>query len=85
MATKRLKLAQKLLNDGKKDQFYDEVLKSVWNYLSDKLAISPALLTKEKVEFELCRNVVLLQRRGETLREMRYLCRTQRGSSRGRD
>ncbi len=53
MATKRLKLAQKLLNDGKKDQFYDEVLKSVWNYLSDKLAISPALLTKEKVEFEL--------------------------------
>ena len=39
----------------------------------------------EKVEFELCRNVVLLQRRGETLREMRYLCRTQRGSSGCRD
>lgn len=53
MATKRLKLAQKLLVDGKKDQFYEEVLKSVWNYLGDKLAISPALLTKEKVELEL--------------------------------
>jgi hypothetical protein len=53
MATKRLKLAQKLLSEGKKDQFYDEVLKSVWNYLGDKLSISPALLTKEKVESEL--------------------------------
>ncbi len=53
MATKRLKLAQKLLVDGKKDQFYDEVLKAVWSYLGDKLSIAPALLTKEKVEFEL--------------------------------
>lgn len=39
----------------------------------------------EKVEFELCRNVVLLQRRGETLHGKRYLCRTQRGSSGCRD
>ena len=45
----------------------------------------PYVLEGEKVEFELCRNVVLLQRRGETLREMRYLCRTQRGSSGCRD
>ena len=52
-AQKRLKAAQKLLNEGKKDLFYDEVLKSVWTYLSDKLSISAAGLTKERVGEEL--------------------------------
>ena len=52
-AQKRLKMAQKLLNEGKKDKFYEEVLKAVWNYLSDKLAIQAASLTKERVEAEL--------------------------------
>ena len=52
-AQKRLKMAQKLLNEGKKDKFYEEVLKAVWNYLSDKLAIPAASLTKERVEAEL--------------------------------
>jgi len=53
MARKRLKLAQKLLNEGKKDQFYDEVLKAVWNYLSDKMSIPLSSLTKDNVEAEL--------------------------------
>ncbi|MGB4414991.1 MAG: BatD family protein [Paludibacter sp.] len=53
LARKRLKLAQKLLGEGKKDQFYEEVMKAVWNYLSDKLAIPAASLTKERVETEL--------------------------------
>lgn len=53
LAQKRLKLAQKLLSEGKKDKFYEEVLKAVWTYLSDKLAIPAALLNKEKVELEL--------------------------------
>jgi hypothetical protein len=53
VARKRLVLAQKLLSEGKKDQFYDEVLKTIWSYLSDKLSISVALLTKERVESEL--------------------------------
>ena len=52
-AQKRLKLALKLLKEGNKDQFYEEVLKSVWNYLSDKLAIPAASLTKERIESEL--------------------------------
>ena len=63
-AQKRLKAAQKLLNEGKKDLFYDEVLKSVWTYLSDKLSISVAELTKEKVESELAKkniDAVLIQ------------------------
>ncbi len=53
IAQKRLKLANKLLKDGKKDQFYDEVLKAVWTYLSDKLSIPMATLTKDKVMSEL--------------------------------
>ena len=52
-AQKRLKMAQKLLNEGKKDKFYEEVLKAVWDYLSDKLAIPAASLTKERGEAEL--------------------------------
>lgn len=58
LARKRLSQAQRLLNDGKKDQFYEEVLKAVWTYLSDKLSIPAASLTKEKVDIELTsRNV----------------------------
>lgn len=53
MARKRLKSAQKLLNEGKKDQFYDEVLKAVWSYLSDKMSIPVSSLTKENVKAEL--------------------------------
>ncbi|HRZ98072.1 MAG TPA: BatD family protein [Paludibacter sp.] len=53
IATKRLKLALKLLNEGKKDIFYEEVLKSVWTYLSDKLSIPVSNLNKTNVETEL--------------------------------
>ena len=41
------------MKDGKKDNFYEEVLKAVWTYLSDKLSIPVASLTKSNVEFEL--------------------------------
>ena len=53
LAQKRLKLAQKLLKDGNKDAFYEEVLKATWTYLSDKLSIPVSSLTKEKVSEEL--------------------------------
>jgi len=53
LAQKRLKLAQKLLKEGKKDQFYEEVLKATWTYLSDKLSIPVSSLTKENVIEEL--------------------------------
>ena len=67
IATKRLKLAQKLLTEGKKDVFYEEVLKSVWTYLSDKLTIPVSLLTKSNVETELERRGVLPEVIGNTL------------------
>lgn len=53
IAQKRLKHAQKLLKEGNKDKFYEEVLKAVWTYLSDKLSIPVATLTKDRVESEL--------------------------------
>ena len=53
VAQKRLKQAQKLLNEGNKDSFYEEVLKATWTYLSDKLSIPVASLTKERVGEEL--------------------------------
>jgi len=53
IAQKRLKLAQKLLNEGNSDAFYEEVLKATWTYISDKLSIPVSSLTKERVEDEL--------------------------------
>jgi len=58
VAQKRLRLAQKLLKEGNKDRFYDEVLKATWTYLSDKLSIPAALLTKDNVESELSKHNV---------------------------
>lgn len=52
-AVRRLKNAGKLMKDNKKEAFYDEVLRALWGYLSDKLSISQAQLTKDNVETEL--------------------------------
>ncbi len=53
MAVKRLKLAGKLLNENKKDAFYDEVLKALWGYISDKLNIPVSQLSKDNIEEKL--------------------------------
>ena len=58
LAQKRLRLAQKFLKEGNKDQFYEEVLKASWTYLSDKLSIPVSSLTKERVESELTNHKV---------------------------
>lgn len=55
IAVKRLKNAGKLMKENKKEEFYDEVLRALWGYLSDKLNISQASLTKDNVEIELTR------------------------------
>jgi hypothetical protein len=61
VAIKRLKLAGKLLNEGKKENFYEEVLKAVWTYLSDKLSIPVAMLNKGNVETELSKKNVSIE------------------------
>ncbi len=55
MAVRRLKVAGKLLKDNKKEEFYDEVLRALWGYLSDKLNIPQSNLTKDNVEAELAK------------------------------
>ncbi|HJD94342.1 MAG TPA: BatD family protein [Bacteroides togonis] len=53
VAVKRMKQAEKLLAANKKDDFYDEVLKALWGYISDKLNIPVSRLSKDNIEEEL--------------------------------
>lgn len=55
VAIKRLKLANKYLQAHNKDSFYEEVLRATWGYLSDKLTIPVADLSRENIEIELAR------------------------------
>lgn len=50
IAVKRMKEAGNLLKANKKEAFYDEVLKALWGYVSDKLNIPLSQLSKDNVE-----------------------------------
>lgn len=52
VAVKRMKQAGKLLAENK-DAFYDEVLKALWGYISDKLNIPVSRLSKDNIEEKL--------------------------------
>ncbi len=52
-AKKRLKVAETYLKAGNKSAFYEEILKALWGYTSDKLNIPVAELTKDNIEAEL--------------------------------
>ena len=52
-ATKRLKVANKLLSEGNKEKFYDETMRALLGYLSDKLVIPVANLSKDNIGDEL--------------------------------
>jgi hypothetical protein len=47
-ARRRLKEASKHFQEGEKDKFYEETLKALWGYLSDKLGIAVADLSRDK-------------------------------------
>ena len=53
VAVKRMKLAGKLLASNQREAFYDEVLKALWGYISDKLNIPVSRLSKDNIEDEL--------------------------------
>ncbi len=48
-AAKRLKKAQTLLHQSKASEFYDEVMRALWGYVSDKLNLPLTSLTKDNV------------------------------------
>jgi len=52
-AIKRLKIAEKYLKEHDKDKFYDEVLRALWGYFSDKLSLPLAMLSRNNIESEL--------------------------------
>lgn len=49
VAGKRLKLAAKLMSEGKSSAFYDEVLRALWGYVADKLSIPVSQLSRENI------------------------------------
>ena len=55
VATRRLKNAKVLLRENKKNEFYDEILKAIWGYMSDKLNMPLSQLSKENISSELTR------------------------------
>ncbi len=49
MALKRLKTAEGLMKADKKEQFYEEVLRALWQYSGYKLGISPSDLNRDNI------------------------------------
>ena len=58
VAVKRLKVAKKLLKENRRNEFYDEILKTLWGYMSDKLNIPVSQLSKENIATELEKKAV---------------------------
>lgn len=53
VAVKRLKKAGKLMTNENKAEFYDEVTRALWGYVSDKLSIPVSQLSRDNVESEM--------------------------------
>ncbi len=53
IARKRLVAASKLMKEDKKEAFYDEVMRALWGYLSDKLNMPLSVLTKDNATKEM--------------------------------
>jgi hypothetical protein len=52
-ARKRLKNAARLMKQNQRAVFYEELVKALWGYISDKLGIPVAHLSKDTVRDEL--------------------------------
>ena len=58
MATKRLKKARALMQQGKQGEFYDEVLRALWGYVSYKLNIPVEQLSRDNIKEQLGKHTV---------------------------
>ena len=58
VAARRLKLAGKLMEECRQNEFYDEVLHALWGYVGDKLGISAEQLTRQNIAETLNRRTV---------------------------
>lgn len=58
VAIQRLRTAEKYMNEGNRHAFYEEMLRALWGYISDKFNIPVSNLTKERIREELYRRNV---------------------------
>ncbi len=75
IALKRLRIADKLLREGNKTLFYQELMKAIWNYLSDKLTIPVAELNKENIQTNMSMREIgptLIQKFSDILNECEF-------------
>ncbi len=61
VARKRLKLSAQYLKSGKKEQFYEEVLRALWGYISDKLSIPASELNRDNIRSILEKSTVNIE------------------------
>lgn len=59
VAVQRLRLAERSMHEGNRHAFYEEMLRAMWGYISDKFNIPVSNLTKETIREELYRRGVL--------------------------
>ncbi len=75
VSQKRLKQARTHMEANEKEQFFEEVLRATWGYLSDKLSIDVAELNKDNIRTELVnRNIDngLVERLGKLIDTCEY-------------
>lgn len=58
VSRKRLKTASQFMKQNNKSQFYNEILKALWGYLSDKLSIPVAGLSRDTVNGHLLKHSI---------------------------
>jgi hypothetical protein len=58
VAIQRLRSAERYMNEGSRHAFYEELLRALWGYISDKFNIPVSTLTKERIREELYRRNV---------------------------
>lgn len=58
VAVKRLRKASRFMKQNRRDEFYDEVLRALWNYVSDKFSMPAEQLSRDNISEQLStRNV----------------------------
>lgn len=65
VAVQRFRAAEKFIKEGNRHAFFEEMLRALWGYMSDKLNIPVSDLTKENIRQE-------LQRRGVNAAEAQH-------------
>ena len=58
VAVQRLRMAEHSMKEGRRHDFYEEMLRAMWGYISDKFNIPVSNLTKETIREELYRRNV---------------------------